>query len=131
MSKIIDTYEKLKKENADKIYLFKSGIFYIAVNEDALSLNELFGFSLTDFGTNIKVGFPNNSLNKYIKKFEDKNIDFQIIDNNKKIENNIDYLNEEKCKNILNEIKNMDLNGVSPIKAFQKLYDYQNIIKKL
>ena len=65
---MIHTYEKLKKENADKIYLFKSGIFYIAVNEDALSLNELFGFSLTDFGTNIKVGFPNNSLNKYIKK---------------------------------------------------------------
>lgn len=131
MSKIIDTYEKLKKENADKVYLFKSGIFYIAVNEDALNLNETFGFSLTDFGTNIKVGFPNNSLSKYVKKFEEKNIDFQIIDNNKKIENNTDYLNDENCKNILNEIKNMDLNEVSPLKAFQKLYDYQNIIKKL
>lgn len=131
MSKIIDTYEKLKNDDSNKIYLFKSGIFYIAINEDAKLLNQKLKFTLTDFGTHIKAGFPCNSLDKYMEKLKENNIDFQIIDNNKKIENNIDYLNNEKCKSILNEIKNMNLNEVSPLKAFQKLYDYQNIIKKL
>lgn len=131
MSKIIDIYKRLKNDNSDQLYLFKCGIFYIALNEDAKLLNQKFEFTLTDFGTHIKAGFPSNSLDKYMKKFEENNIDFQIIDNNNKIENKIDYLNNEKCKNILNEIKNMDLNEVSPLKAFQKLYDYQNIIKKL
>ena len=35
MSKLINVYEKLKQENKDTLYLFKSGIFYIFIGNDA------------------------------------------------------------------------------------------------
>lgn len=54
------TYIKnVKTKILGKIYLFKSGIFYIALEEDATFLSELLGFKLTNFNeTVMKCGFP-------------------------------------------------------------------------
>ena len=35
MSKLLAKYIELKKKNPDFVYLFKVGIFYIALDEDA------------------------------------------------------------------------------------------------
>ena len=40
MSKIICKYLELKKQNPKKLYLFKSGKFYIFVGEDCDFINE-------------------------------------------------------------------------------------------
>ena len=68
MSKLYDNYENLKNNNNDKIYLFECGNFYIALDSDAILLNELFSFKLTKF-SNVcdKCGFPKNALEKYKK----------------------------------------------------------------
>ena len=47
MSKIYDRYIELKNKDSDKIYLFLCGNFYIALDSDAIILNELFGMKLT------------------------------------------------------------------------------------
>lgn len=59
MSKLYNLYKKCKNNDAVKTYIFKSGIFYIALEEDAVFLSELLGFKLTNFTESVmKCGFP-------------------------------------------------------------------------
>lgn len=81
MSKLYNTYEELKRENPDFIYLFKNGIFFIALDEDAYTLSNLFGFKLTNFTPNIvKCGFPCSSYEKYFKLFSACNLNFKVVE---------------------------------------------------
>lgn len=82
MSKIYQKYEDLKNKDVDIVYLFLCGNFYIALDSDAILLNELFSMKLTKFSNLCdKCGFPKNSLEKYIKLFDDKNIKYSLIEN--------------------------------------------------
>ncbi len=68
MSKLYQKYEKLKENNEDLIYLFLCGNFYIALDSDAIVLNELYGMKLTKFSNLCdKCGFPKNAIDKYKK----------------------------------------------------------------
>ena len=40
MSKLYASYSDLKKKEPDFVYLFKVGIFYIALEDDAIKLSE-------------------------------------------------------------------------------------------
>ena len=76
MSKLYEKYEKLKSNDSNKIYLFLCGNFYIALDSDAIILNELFNMQLTKFQKLCdKCGFPKNSSDKYEKMLEEKNIE--------------------------------------------------------
>jgi len=46
MSKLYNKYEILKSEDLECIYLFLCGNFYIALDSDAIILNELFDMKL-------------------------------------------------------------------------------------
>ena len=71
MSKLYSIYLIEKENNEAKILLFKSGIFYVALDKDAIFLSNTFGFKLTNLNDNIKkCGFPCNSLDKYLKLFK-------------------------------------------------------------
>ena len=100
MSKLYVEYLKLKSENTDKLYLFKSGIFYIAIEDDAKKLSELFNFKLTNLNNTVmKCGFPQKRLEFYIDKLNSLNILFEIVDlNYSKVDNYSDYLNNNKNK---------------------------------
>ena len=39
MSKLYTKYTKLKEKNPNTVYLFKAGIFYLALGEDAIRLS--------------------------------------------------------------------------------------------
>ena len=68
MSKLFTMYQNLKSENSSDLYLFKSGMFYIFLDDDARKINELLGLKLTNLNSSVqKCGFPQNSLNKYLK----------------------------------------------------------------
>ena len=117
MSKLYDKYEKLKSEDLECIYLFLCGNFYIALDSDAIILNELFDMKLTKFSNLCdKCGFPINSLEKYEKRLKDRNIKYKLInevsDTNKieKIKllvniNDIESLEKEDLVNIVETIK--------------------------
>ena len=47
MSKLYNNYLALKKENESTLFLFKSGIFYIFLDEDATKISNILGLKLT------------------------------------------------------------------------------------
>lgn len=131
MSKLLNQYNKLKKEDASCIYLFRVGIFYNILNEDAKTINEKLGLKITDLGPNIfKCGFPVSQLNKYMILLNEKKIKYKIIDNLPNSNIN-EYINNVEIKKILNKICELDMNNTTFQQAFNILLDLQNKIKEL
>lgn len=130
MSKLTKKLAELKKNDASSIYIFRVGIFYNILNEDAKILNEKLGLKLTSLSPEIiKCGFPISSLDKYTKKFDELQLKYKVIDdlpNNTNIE---DYTNNIEVKKILNKIKNLDMNNTTFQQAFNILLDIQNKLK--
>lgn len=120
MSKLYEKFLELKKANNNKIYLFKSGIFYIGLSEDAKVISELFNFKITNLNNEVtKCGFPEKKLEYYSSLLKQNNIDFEVIDlKYSKIEIYSDYLNNIKFKNIINTLRNIDINDISFKEAF-------------
>lgn len=133
MSKLYTEYLKLKNIDRNKLYLFKSGIFYIALEEDSKKLSELFSFKLTNLNENVtKCGFPQKRLEFYVEKLNSLNISFEIIDlNYSKIDNYSDYLNNNKIKDIIKSILDIDMDDISFREAFDFLYNTKKEIEKI
>ncbi len=128
MSKLYTEYLKLKNKDAEKIYLFKSGIFYIALDDDAKKLSELFDFKITNLNESVvKCGFPQKRLEYYTNLLSNSNIPFEVIDlNYSKIDNYSDYLNNMKTKDIIQSIMAIDMNNIS----FKESFEFLDKIKK-
>ncbi len=115
MSKLYKKYLKLK-ENKNIIYVFRVGIFYILIDEDALSLSNLLGLKCTKLNDSIyKCGFPVDSGSKYFKKMDILNIEYQVIDNLTS-EENFSELNK-----VLDKIKLLDINNITGVEAINIL----------
>lgn len=114
MGKQLDIYKRFKANNPDKYYLFKGGIFYYFLSEDAEYFNNKCGFKLTAFGDSVKCGFPVSALEKYLYLFKEENIELISDDSGTEkivvdIIRGIDLSNTtpEDAVNILAEIKEM------------------------
>lgn len=126
MSKLIKQYEELKKKDPKKIYIFKVGIFYNILNEDAKIVSNSIGLKLTDLGPNIiKCGFPISQIDKYTLLLKNNNISFEIIENFASPNQNTSYAN------IINKIQNIDLNNTTCKEAFDILYNIQQNLKNI
>jgi len=133
MSKLYNEYLKQKSNDSKKVYLFKSGIFYIVLEEDAFKLSEIFNFKITNLNDDIvKCGFPQKRLDFYITQLSSKNIAFEIVDlNYSKIENYSDYLNNIKLSEIIQSIINLDMDNLSFREAFDFLYEKNEELLKI
>ena len=132
MSKLLNQYESLKKIDSSYIYIFRVGIFYNIINEDAKIINEKLGLKLTYLGSNIsKCGFPVSTLDKYKKILKEKDLKYKIIDNLPNNINTIDYMNSIEIKQIISKIKNLDMNNTTFQQAFNILLDIQNKLKNI
>lgn len=132
MSKLLKQYEELKKNDASSIYLFRVGIFYNILNEDAKLINEKLGLKITDLGPSIfKCGFPVSQLDKYIILLNKMKIKYKVINNLPNDSNINDYLKNVEIKKILNKITDMDLNNTTFHQAFNTLLDIQNKLKNM
>ena len=102
-------------EDKKKIYLFKSGIFYIALSKDAEFLSKKYSLNLTRFNDEVKkCGFPIKSLSKYLKIFDNDNVKYEIVKEPSKDEIikvlekvNIDDISPLESLNILNKLKEL------------------------
>ena len=123
MSKLYKKFLELKKVNDNKVYLFKSGIFYISLNQDAEKISKLFNFKITSLNNDVvKCGFPEKRLEYYSSLLTQNNIDFEVVDiKYSKIENYSDYLNNIKFKRIINTLLDLDTNNISFREAFDIL----------
>lgn len=132
MSKLIKNLKELKKLDASSIYIFRVGIFYNILNEDAKIVNEKLGLKLTSLSPEIiKCGFPISSLDKYTKKLNELQIQYKIIDDLPNNSNVTDYSNNIEIKKILNKIAEIDMNNTTFQQSFNILLDIQNKLKKI
>ncbi len=114
MSKLYDKYEILKNNNASMIYLFECGNFYIALDSDAIVMNEIFNLKLTKF-SNVcdKCGFPKNALEKYKEQLNQRDIDYKVIEQtNISPENMLNSLRRLMGEYEFDEMDREDLLGV-------------------
>lgn len=135
MSKLLDQYNTLKKNDNNCLYLIRVGIFYNIINEDAKVASEMLGLKITSLGPNIyKCGFPYQQIQKYTKFLDDKKIKYQIIDNSyekEKIKNNEDYFKNIELKQLVDKILNIDFNNITYKDSFEKLQNIQSELKKI
>ena len=110
-------YIELKKNNSDKLYLFKVGAFYIFLEDDAITINKYVNLKLTNFGNNyIKCGFPVNSYDKYMNIFKRLSLDIEEVKYNEVTDFDTNY--------IVNRLRNIELDNLTPLEAL-------NIISEL
>lgn len=127
MSKLQKQYEELKKKDKNKIYIFKVGIFYNILQEDAKVVSNTIGLKLTDLGPNlIKCGFPVSNLEKYTNLLKSKNLKFEVINTLTSSSNQT-----PSCTNIIRQIQGIDLNNTTCKEAFDILYNIQQKLKNM
>lgn len=118
MSKLLNNYNNLKKQNSKTLYLFKNGAFYIALEDDAKLLSKEFDLKLTNLNKDaVKCGFPCTSFEKYYLKIQSLNKEFKIIENDTILDANV-YIENEKIKNLIKEIQSVDINNLSVSQAY-------------
>ena len=131
MSKLLNQYNELKKNDASSVYLFRVGIFYNILNEDAKLINEKLGLKITDLGPSIfKCGFPVSQLDKYIILLNKMKIKYKVVDNLPNTNLN-DYMKNVEIKKVLNKISNLDMNNTTFQQAFNILLEIQNKLKNI
>ena len=110
-----EKYEMYKRQYNNYVVLFKQGNFYLSMNDDALILNNIFNYKVNVVSDFIKVGFPLKSIDKVLPIFEEKNINFIIVDKDivekRKYPDNkyFDYFNSDSNNEfVLNRINKID-----------------------
>ena len=92
---------KSKEENKGKIVLVRCGIFVIAIGNDAILLNRLYGLKVTCFKENIcKVGMPVSFVLKYLDLIEEKGYSYVLYDYGKDTKELVVQYRHEGEKNI-------------------------------
>lgn len=131
MSRLYDVYNKLKAKNKETIYLFKSGVFYISLEDDAKKLSSKYDFKVTNLNSEIvKCGFPCSSFDKYYMLFTKDKLKFKIIENNTIFDGN-DYLKNQKISTLLDKIDNININNLSVSEAYRFIEEIQKISSSL
>lgn len=125
--KFSERIEEIKnmEENKGKIILVRCGIFVIAIGNDAILLNELYGLKVTCFKENVcKVGIPVSSVLKYLDLIEDQGYSYVLYDygkNTKELivqykfegKENIKEACCKKCKECSNYKENSNYNNIN------------------
>ena len=120
MSKLYSKYLEQKALNPNILYLFKSGIFYMALNDDANRLSDALSLRVTNITDKIyKCCFPVSKSDYYFKTLESLNINYKIIDPSQNVVlNYAEYKDNEKFNSIITNLIKLDLNKTS----FQDAY---------
>ncbi len=129
MSKLLNIYNNLKEKDSNTLYLFKVGLFYNFLNNDAITISNLVHLKVTNLSPSIvKCGFPVNSLDKYLNLFNSLNLNIKIIDsaNYNTIYKVDDYKLNSDIKDLFNKILNVDIESLSIQEAYSFIENLQN-----
>lgn len=126
MSKLYDIYLSLKHSQKDSdrtLYLFKSGMFFIFIDHDAIIASSILNLKITKLNdTVVKCGFPISSLDKFSKILESSKYTLQIIDSNSNISYSLaDYKTSNSINALLTDINSINLENLSVGEAFSFL----------
>lgn len=131
MSKLYNNYLYLKANEVDAsntLYLFKSGLFFIFLAEDAKKASTLLHLKLTYFAENVvKCGFPINSLEKYTNILKKSPYNFKIVDNTRDTYSNIQNCSlNDAVKKLLIEISSINTDTLSIKEAYNFIDSIKN-----
>lgn len=127
MSKMYQRYQELKSKNPEKIYLFKSGIFYLFLAEDAKKMSAVLSLKLTNLNeTVLKCGFPVNNLNKYLTLLKDLGYEISIVDSvvSEPLPSK-NYLLNANVKNLINKLALINTDELSIKEAYSLIDNFQ------
>lgn len=130
MSKLFLKYKELKQFSNSvekKLFLFKSGIFFLFIDEDARIASSLLNLKLGKLNEKIvKCGFPISSLEKYsnLLKYNGYTLEIVNMNDNQTYSAN-DYLNNVAIQKIINDILNLDIDSLSISQTYDFLYNIQ------
>ena len=135
MSKLYNSYLSMKKLDKDTILLFKSGIFYVLLDNDARLVSSILNLKLTQLNSEVvKCGFPINSLDKYLNLLISYKLNVKIIDINSITSYRPhEFTNENNTDSLLTELSTLNVNDLSIKDAYSKLeyfnYKANDILK--
>ena len=120
MSKLYERYQLLKKQDSSILYLFRSGIFYIFLDEDAKKMSNILNLKLTNLNENIlKCGFPVNNLAKYSTLIENAGYKVNIVNSNtEETHSSNDYILNSNIKDFIYKLSTIDSNSLSIREAY-------------
>lgn len=120
-----EMYLRLKEKDSSKLYLFKVGVFYIFLEEDALEVIKYTTLKLTNYSKNVvKCGFPKTSLDKYMSIFSNINLNVVIVEDNTLIQ----IRQNSSLDNYLNEIAQMNIDEMKPIECINVLNKLKELL---
>ena len=135
MSKLYKLYVSLKVKDSSKIYLFKCGIFYIFLDEDAKTMSKCLDLKLTNLNSMVvKCGFPVNSSQKYFNLIKSLNYNIEIISLSQDTYtcNNVnDFTIFQNYNNIIQDFLQINIDNLSIAQAFDLLTNLQNKFRKV
>ena len=118
MSKLYNRYKTLKNKE-DIVYIFKVGMFYVILDDDAKILSKLLNLKLIPLNSEVnKCGVPVNSLKKYEKILKENKVKYKIIEDSE----------NKDLNQFLNKIKKYDIDNMTGIKALELIYELKEII---
>lgn len=135
MSKIYDKYQKLKTSDnytPNTLYLFKAGLFFIFIDEDAKIVSNLLNLKLGNLNeTVVKCGFSCNSLQKYLTllKSTPYNIEIVSFDVQETPINSNSYLSNKQLEVMADEILKLKIDDLSISQAYDFLYKIQDKLR--
>ncbi len=129
MSKLYKKYKELKYKNPDSVILFKSGIFYIALENDAIFLSEKLGLKLSFFNNEIsKCGFPVSRFSFYSHLLNELSIPYVVFDSQSSLS---PYdINQAELNSVISYILSLNLNCITYRESFDILQRIQEMLKK-
>ena len=128
MSKLYEKYKTLKQEKSSQIlYLFRYGIFFIFLEDDARLVSQALGLKLGKLNdTVVKCGFPINSLDKYTVLLKNMGYTIEIIDNHTtSCFSSTNYLQNEQLEKLMQDVIKVDINTLSVREAYELLHKIQ------
>lgn len=128
MSKIYKKYLELKSKNSNEnlVYLFKSGIFFIFVDNDAKIMSNLLHLKICNLNDKIiKCGFPTSQLEKYLSFIKLTGYEVQIIDSDFTYTSS-NYLYNESLKDLACYVNSIDIDSLSVGEAYELLSTIKN-----
>ena len=129
MSKLYTRYLELKREDPNKMYLMKSGLFYIFIDEDAIAMSNMSRLKCIPLtGMIMKCGFPENSKEKYLRRLKENGKIVEIVDLTQ--DKKIDPVLPSRL-DCLAALESLDINTITPIEAIEYLSIIQKELVKL
>lgn len=123
MSKIYDKYLELKNKDNSKLYLIKCGRFYIFIDKDCDYINNYVVLKKVLLTKDIyKCGFPVEKKDDYLKVFNNQDLNVEVVDNLE--------LSPNDRNDVIEYIKNINMDDLTPKQALDKLYEIRGIINE-